>query len=436
MMNTTVMTGFMELTPDQQLEFDRMKNIIQAEYAHFGFTAIDTPVLERADVLLAKAGGETEKQIYRFLKGDTDIAMRFDLTVPLARYVADHYGSLVFPFRRSHIAKVYRGERPQKGRFREFYQCDIDVIGEDTLDVTYDAEMPRIIYAIFSQFNIGAFTVRMNNRKVLSGFMQHLGVERLAADILRVIDKIAKVTPEVFVESLQEVGLSDAQVQQVLNFVAIKGDAQHVITTLRQLGATNEDFSTGVDELEKVVNTITSMGVPEAAFVIDLSIVRGLDYYTGTIYETTLNDYPQLGSVCGGGRYDNLASHYTKRKLPGVGISIGLTRLFSQLLELGIVDAKRKTVADAVLLPLTARELPAAYEAADTLRRAGLNVDVLLEDVPVKKKFKYADRIGIRKVVIVGQDEASSRTVTVQDMETGDKVNVSVEDAIGHIRQS
>lgn len=419
---THVMTGFMELTPRQQLEFNRMKSIIAEEYARFGFTAIDTPVLERAEVLLAKAGGETEKQIYRFLKGDTDIALRFDLTVPLARYVAEHYNDLVFPFRRSHIGKVYRGERAQHGRFREFYQCDIDVIGDGTLAIAYDAELPRIIYAIFSRLNLGDFTIKVNNRHILSGFMAHIGAEPQAAAILRVVDKIEKISHEAFVEELAKLGLIASQVDQVVRFVDIHGSPDEMIAALRAMNISGEAFVRGVNELEKVVNLVRVNGVPDANFAVDLSIARGLDYYTGTVYETFLNKYRQLGSICSGGRYDNLASQYTNHSLPGVGVSIGLTRLFSQLMELGLVESTRKTVADTVVIPLSNEQLDAALAAADYLRAQNLRVDVLLESGPVKKKFKYADKLGVTKVVIIGADEVAKGAYTVQDMRSGERV--------------
>lgn len=435
MINTSVMTGLMELTPAQQLEFDRMKSIIQEEYAHFGFTAIDTPVLERADVLLAKAGGETEKQIYRFMKGDTDIAMRFDLTVPLARYVAEHYGSLVFPFRRSHIAKVYRGERPQKGRYREFYQCDVDVIGEETLDIAYDAELPRIIYAIFTRLAIGDFTIRINNRKILSGFMKHLGAEDQSAALLRAIDKKEKLSAEAFLDELRTIGLNELQVADVSRFTSLQGGTDEIIQNLRDMGISNAQFTQGLDELEQVVRLVRTMGVPDVAFTVDVSIARGLDYYTGTVFETTLNEYPQLGSICSGGRYDDLASHYTKKQLPGVGVSIGLTRLFSQLVELGIVNTDVRSVADALVIPLSDDELPYAYRAAEVLRKEGLCIDVYLESQAMKKKFKYADRIGVRYAVIVGKEEVQKNAVTVQDMTTGEKSVVSVEDAAQYLRR-
>lgn len=425
MIKTRVLTGFMELTPSQQIEFNRIKNIIEQEYERFGFTPIDTPVIERSEVLLAKAGGESEKQIYRFSKGDTDLSLRFDLTVPLARYVAEHYSELSFPFRRSHVAKVYRGERPQKGRYREFYQCDIDVIGEDTLSIEYDAEIPRVIYSIFLRLDFGKFTIKVNNRMILSGLMVHLNAESLATDIIRVIDKIEKISHNEFLSELRQLGLGDSQINDVVHFVQIKGSTDLVLEELRAMNIKNEIFIRGLTDLETVISIMRTMGIPDGHFMIDLSIARGLDYYTGTIYETTLDDYSRVGSICSGGRYDNLASHYTDKNLPGVGISIGLTRLFSQLLELGIIESKANTIADSLIIPLTTKELRVALVLSDQLRAAGINTDVLLASMPVKKKFKYADKIGVRKVIVVGADEAAAEKYTVQDMSTGEKTQLS-----------
>ena len=420
------MTGFMELTPGQQLSFDKMKRIIENEYASFGFTPIDTPVLERSEVLLAKAGGETEKQVYRFLKGNTDISMRFDLTVPLARYVAEHYNEIVFPFRRSQIGKVYRGERPQRGRFREFYQCDIDVIGEESLSLIYDAEMPKVIYAIFSKLNLGSFTIKINNRKILMGLMQHLEVEAQSLEILRVIDKIDKISAGEFNNELQKLGLKPGVVEIIGQFVKQRGLPEEVIKALRSMGVSNELFNQGINELEEVTRLTRTLNLPYGLLVVDTSIARGLDYYTGTVYETTLNDYSQLGSVCSGGRYENLASLYSKRRLPGVGISIGLTRLFSQLTELNLIPENRKTVADTLILPLSANEISLAAQLADSLRANDFKVDTYLGGGPIKKMFKFADRLGINTVLIIGSDEAASGKVTVQNMQTGQKTIVGM----------
>lgn len=424
--NTRVLPGFMELLPEEQLEFNRIKQIISTEYQKFGFTPLDTPVIERSETLLAKAGGETEKQIYRFKKGDNDLSLRFDLTVPLARYVAQHFSDLTFPFKRCHIDKVYRGESPQKGRFREFYQCDIDVIGHNELSLNYDAEIPGVIYSIFSKLNFGKFTIKVNNRKVLTGVMEHLELSDITADVLRIIDKIDKISRDEFITELEKINLNKDQIDSLMNFIGIRGNSVDVIKALRDLNITNQAFNIGVDELEKVTDLMKLMGISEDYFVIDLSIARGLDYYTGTIYETNLDEYPKIGSVCSGGRYDDLASFYTKEKLPGVGISIGLTRLFYQLNEAGIITNNQKTVANILVMPLTDSQIKTSIEVVNSIRESGVNADILLQEMSMKKKFKYADKKGIKYVVVIGEEEAESGILTVQDMITGDKSNITI----------
>ena len=325
--------GFMELLPKEQILFNKIKDTIQRTYEKYGFLPLDTPIIEDANVLLAKAGGETEKQIYRFNKGDNDLSLRFDLTVPLAKYVSARYNELSFPFKRYQIGKVFRGERPQKGRFREFYQCDIDVIGDGELSLMYDAEIPSIIYDIFTKMNIGKFVIRINSRKILNGFFENLNLSDKYQDILRIIDKMEKVSEEDLIEMLKEINLTDEIVNKILSFVKIKGSNENILNSLKNLNIENEMFVNGINELETVINSLRAMNIDEEYFVIDLTIARGLDYYTGIVYETKLVDYPQIGSVCSGGRYDDLATYYTDKKLPGVGISIGLTRLFYQLKE-------------------------------------------------------------------------------------------------------
>jgi histidyl-tRNA synthetase len=426
--NTRALPGMMELLPGEQLEFDRMRRIIEEEYRRFGFTQLDTPALERTETLLAKVGGETAKQMYRFTKGDNELALRFDLTVPLARYVAEHMNDLSFPFRRAHIAKVYRGERPQAGRFREFYQCDIDVIGRDELSLSYDAEAPSVIYQIFKRLDFGKFTIRVNNRKILGGLMAHLGVQQIAPDILRVVDKIEKISRDDLTRELLGLGLTAEQVGTLMEFVAISGQPDQAIPALRNLGVRGELFVSGVDELEQVTRLMSVMGVDPKYFTVDLAIARGLDYYTGTVYETVLDEHPGLGSICSGGRYDDLASYYTSTKLPGVGISIGLTRLFSQLQGLGIVKAARKTVADVLVMPLGDEQLGAAADVSQLLRNAGINVDTLLADMSIKKRFAYADRLGVPYAIVVGAQEVAEGNSTVQNMASGDKVQVNRKD--------
>lgn len=429
MTNTKVMSGFMELTPDMQVEFDRIKRIIEESYCSFGFTPIDTPVLERSEILLAKAGGETEKQIYRFTKGDSDVSMRFDLTVPLARYVADHYNELAFPFRRSHIAKVYRGERPQKGRYREFYQCDIDVIGEGELSIAYDAEIPRVIYSIFSQLNFGKFTIRVSNRKILSGLIAHLGLSyTTSVEVMRVIDKVDKISRVEFIAELKKLGMNTEQIDLLNRYIFTDGESDSTLAALRAAGIDDPVLQQGIDELESVVSFMRIMGIPDSHFRIDLTIARGLDYYTGTIYETTLDDYPRLGSVCSGGRYDDLASHYISKKLPGVGVSIGLTRLFSQLVEQNIVKPQKKSIVEVLVIPLTDDQFNAALNLASCLRSRGILVDTLLVSTTIKKKFKYANRMGIQQVVVLGADEVSRGTFTLQNMISGNKQELTLDE--------
>lgn len=423
---THVLPGFMELLPNEQLAFNRIKRIISEEYQSYGFTPLDTPVIERSETLLAKAGGETEKQIYRFDKGDTDLSLRFDLTVPLARYVAEHFNQLTFPFKRYQIDKVYRGESPQKGRFREFYQCDIDVIGHDSLDTYYDAEIPSVIYSIFSRLDFGKFTISVNNRKILNGLMESLGAEDKSAEALRIIDKIEKVPEEETIGNLESIGLSSNQIKTLMSFISIKGNTNQILSSLRKLNISSEDFLVGVDELETVVKMMILMGIKKDYFKIDLSIARGLDYYTGTVYETRLNDYPQIGSVCSGGRYDNLASYYIDEKLPGVGISIGLTRLFYQLNEIGIIEKTQKTASDVLIIPIG--EVEKSLMIAGKIRQFGLNVDVLLQEMPIKKQFKYANKIGVRYVIVVGEDEAKTDVYTLQNMLTRERKTMSIEE--------
>lgn len=425
----SILSGFIELLPREQVAFNKMKDIIRDTYESYGFIPIDTPVLEKSEILLAKSGGETEKQIYRFQKGDTDMAMRFDLTVPLARFVAQHAGELAFPFKRYHIGKVYRGERPQKGRFREFYQCDIDIIGNGSLSINNDAEIVSVINSVFKKLDFGAFTIMINNRKVLNGFFESVGVTD-KTEVMRIIDKIDKIGRENVAEELIKTGLSETNVEKILDFITIEGSAVEVVEKLKSLTMDNEEFKTGVTELEEVTKYIKAYNVEESSFAINLKIARGLDYYTGTVYETVLNDYPQLGSICSGGRYDNLASNYTKQSLPGVGISIGLSRLFYQLSAAGILkEADTSTTSKILLVPMDGT-LEYTLKSASLLREAGINTEVYLNSGKMGKKFAYADKLGIKFVSVIGEDEIARNVLSIKDMKSGEQKDYSISEAV------
>ena len=425
--------GFMELLPNEQILFNQMKYQIQKSYEKFGFLPLNTPIIESADVLLAKAGGETEKQIYRFNKGDHDLALRFDLTVPLAKYVSMHYGELSFPFKRYQIGKVYRGERPQKGRFREFYQCDIDIIGDTVLNNLYDAELPNVIYTTFTDLGFSDFAIHINNRKLLNGLFDSLNLSNVSGDIMRIVDKIAKIGKENVIKELKELNIDDDSINKIISFIEISGNTDEKLSLLKDLKIENETFSNGLTELEEVINCIRLLGLPENNFMIDLTIARGLDYYTGTVYETFLNDYPELGSVCSGGRYENLAEYYTNKKLPGVGISIGLTRLFYKLNELNIINAKKKSIAD-VLVVSASDDISACLPVASAFRNANINTEVYMEDKKIKAKFKYADKLSIPFVAILGESEIETNTVSLKNMFTGEQVKVDLAEAINIIK--
>lgn len=409
--------GFMELLPAEQIEFNRMRKVIQDTYEKFGFLPLDTPVIESSEVLLAKAGGETEKQIYRFQKGDSDLSLRFDLTVPLAKYVAKHYGELTFPFRRYQIGKVYRGERTQRGRYREFYQCDIDIIGDEELSVMYDAEIPSIIYEIFTNLNFGKFQIHINNRKLLTGFFRSLDLEEKSTDILRIVDKLEKVGTEVVKDMLTEIGVSEAQTETILRLLLTK---ENVFAYLESLQIQDEVFLEGWKELQLVDQYLKSFGVPEEAYIIDFSIARGLDYYTGTVYETILTEHPEFGSVCSGGRYEDLAGYYTKKKLPGVGISIGLTRLYAALKEKQLLSMEEKSISKVIVIPMV-EDLTYPIQVATMLRQKNIPTEIYLEAKAMKKKMNYANKQGIPYAIIVGEDEVANRTVTIKNMLTGEQ---------------
>ena len=422
MIKPRTLSGFMELLPDKQLRFDRMADVIRQAYASYGFTPLDTPAIEDAQILLAKGGGDTEKQIYRFQKGDSDLALRFDLTVPLAKYVALHYGELAFPFRRFQISKVYRGERAQRGRFREFYQADIDVIGDGKLDILNEAEIPAVIYKVFSGFGLRRFQIHVNNRKILNGFYAMLGLTDKSGDIMRTVDKLDKIGPEkVRGLLLEDCGLTEKQAEEILAFISIRGSNAQVIAALEGYAGRNETFDTGLNELKVVTTNLSAFGMPEENFTVDLTIARGLDYYTGTVYETLLLDHPELGSVCSGGRYDNLAGYYIDKPLPGVGISIGLTRLFYVLDEQGLLNpAIPAAPADALVLPMT-QDLGAAVALAEKLRSAGLRVQLYSEQKKFKQKMAYANKLGVPFAVLLGEDEIAQGKCSVKDMASGEQ---------------
>ena len=430
------LSGFMELLPAQQQQLERMMDILRTTYSRYGFTPLDTPVIEASEVLLAKGGGETEKQIYRFQKGDADLALRFDLTVPLAKYVALHGNDLAFPFRRYQIGKVYRGERAQRGRFREFYQADIDIIGDGKLDITNEAEIPSIIYQTFTALGLTRFQIRVNNRKILNGFYAMLGLTDRSGDIMRTVDKLNKIGPhKVCACLMDDVGLTADQAEEIMRFISITGSNDQVLSALEGYRSRHELFDQGLDELTTVTRYLAAFGVPEVNFAVDLTIARGLDYYTGTVYETTLLDYPEIGSVCSGGRYDNLAEYYTDRQLPGVGISIGLTRLFYVLGEQGLLNPSLPTApADVLILPMT-QDLTPAIQLATRLRGAGVRTQLYTEQKKFKAKMNYADKLGVPYVVIMGDDEIAAGLVACKDMTSGEQTKLPFDATLSRIQE-
>jgi histidyl-tRNA synthetase len=431
---TNPLSGFMELLPAEQIVFNKLFDTIRQSYEAFGFIPLDTPVLERAEVLLTKAGGETEKQIYQFKKGDTNLAMRFDLTVPLARYVAEYYGKLNFPFKRYAMGKVYRGERTQAGRFREFYQCDIDVIGDGELDIRFDAEIPSIIYMIFRKLGFEKFTIRINNRKILNGFFASLGITDKSVPVMQTIDSLEKVGETGVRNELHKLELSASIIDQILKFITLMDSGDDVIAGLKKLSISNPQFITGVDELSLVIKYIKEFGIPSTNFAIDLTIARGLDYYTGTVYETRLDDYPEIGSVCSGGRYDDLASHYTTKKLPGVGISIGLTRLFDQLYKKGVVKTGPSTPTRVLIVPMMDDMAP-SLALATVLRSNGIATEVSFVEGKMKKRLGYADKLGIPFAIFIGENEMAKGLYTLKNLQTGEQVELPQEELVKKFRE-
>lgn len=424
----SILPGFMELNPGDQILFNRMMDTIRRNYEKFGFLPIDTPVIEKSEVLLAKGGGETEKQIYKVVKGSTDMSMRFDLTVPLARYVAQHYSELNFPYRRYHIGKVYRGERNQKGRFREFYQADIDIIGNGKLDIINDAEIPSVIYSTFRDLGFEDFTIKINNRKILSGFFSSIEIDD-AHLVLRTVDKLEKIGMKKVEEELEANGLSQDQIHSIKRFIQIEGSNDEIINALSEMRIDNDLFKEGLDEIETVVKYLRLFEVPESNFAIDLTIARGLDYYTGTVYETLLDEYPSIGSVCSGGRYDNLATYYTKQQLPGVGISIGLTRLFYQLMEAGIINTQESSLTKVLVIPMEGY-MDESIKLAAALRKEDIFTQIYLEETKLGKKFNYADKMGIPFVIVIGEEEKKTGEYTLRDMKSGQQTKYDMNSLI------
>ncbi|MEA4955183.1 MAG: histidine--tRNA ligase [Pseudoflavonifractor sp.] len=425
------LSGFMELLPARQAQFERVRDTLAKTYELYGFTPLDTPIIESSEVLLAKAGGETEKQIYRFTKGDSDLALRFDLTVPLAKYVALHQNELAFPFRRYQIGKVYRGERAQRGRFREFYQADIDVIGDGALDIINEAEIPAIIYKTFTSLGLKRFRIRLNNRKILNGLFAVLGLTEQAGDVMRTIDKLDKIGPEkVKTILVEEYAVPADAADRLLNGIR----AEDPLAALEDFKGKDETFDLGVSELSTVVGYLGDFGVPADHFAVDLTIARGLDYYTGTVYETVLLDHPEVGSVCSGGRYDNLAEYYTEKQLPGVGISIGLTRLFYVLQEQGMLNEALPTApADVLVLPMT-DDLSPAIAFATACRSAGVRAQLYTEPKKFKAKMNYADKLGVPFVAFLGEDEVQNGVASLKDMASGEQEKVALSEAPGWLR--
>lgn len=415
----STLPGFMELLPKEQILFNEMRDIIRKNFERAGFLPIDTPVIEKSEVLLAKGGGETEKQIYRFTKGDTDMSLRFDLTVPLARYTVEHFQDLAFPFKRYAIGKVYRGEKAQKGRFREFYQCDIDTIGNGELSITNDAEFPVVIYHTFKDLGFSDFTIHLNNRRILKGFFSSLEISD-STQALRAVDKIDKIGEKDVLKELEDSGISTEKGKKILEFIAIKGSNDDIIKALKDLKIEDEIFKQGLEEIEELIACIKDYDIDEKNYKIDLKIARGLDYYTGTVYETTLDDYPNIGSVCSGGRYDNLASYYTEKTLPGVGISIGLSRLFYQLNQAKIISCEDKSLIDLLILPMDGF-IHEGIKLVAKLRKANVKVSIYTEEAKLGKKFKYADQTKVPYVLVLGEDEVKNGLYSLRNMATGDQ---------------
>lgn len=417
--------GVMELLPEDQLAFDYIKNIIEETFLSYQFLPIDTPAIEKNDILFAKGGGETEKQIFGIDSSKKDMSLRFDLTVPLARYVSEHFSDLNFPFKRYQIAKVYRGERNQKGRYKEFYQCDIDIIGNNSLSIHNDALLPKVIYEIFQKLDFNGIKFHINNRKLLNGFFESLEISD-KEEVLRTIDKKAKIGEENTKELLVEI-CGEEKADKLMELINNKRENKELLTYLESLNL-NDNYKIGLNELKEVYDYMIKFGIDDDSIIIDLSITRGLDYYTSTVYETFLDGYESIGSVCSGGRYENLAGNFSKQNLPGVGLSIGLTRLFYQFQQLGLVEKYKNKFTDCLVIPMDEKLNFYAIDIANKLKEQGLKVDIYLEDGKFKKKINYADKIGVKKVLIIGQEEYENKVVSVKNMEDGKQVSVKIEE--------
>ena len=425
--NTSPISGMQELIPEKQAIFDKLKNENARVYHSHGFLSIETPTIDRTEILLAKAGGDTEKQIYKVFKtaetaDDSDQALRFDHTVPLARYVVEHENDLTFPFKVTQNGKNFRGERAQKGRFREFYQFDVDVIGREKLSISYDAEVIKTAFDAFSTFIKDKVVIRISNRKILSGILQELGLQTKSEDIFGIIDHAEKVPKEKTLSSLEEIGLNKNEIESLVKFMDIKGPREDVIKALKELGIKNEIFEIGVDELDTVLGLLEKQGLKEIT-IGDMLIVRGLDYYTGTVFETFLPEHREIGSICSGGRYENLASNYTDSKYPGVGASIGLTRLFYVLNENNLLSEVSEKPIDLVLIPFSENEYEYTFDLAEKLRGCGKNVDINMTDKKVGDKFTYASKIA-KFASVIGGNEVETGNIEVKNLETGEKIKL------------
>lgn len=420
----STIAGVMELLPEDQLVFDNIKNTIENTFKEYGFSSIDTPVIEKNEILFAKGGGETEKQIFEIASESKDMSLRFDLTVPLARYVSEHFSDLNFPFKRYQIAKVYRGERNQKGRYKEFYQADIDIIGHNDLSIYNDALLAFVIYKAFERLDFPSVTFHINNRKLLNGFFASLDIED-TTEVLRTIDKKDKIGSEKTLELLTEI-IGTEKASQTIEFTQNPANGNDLLEDLAKFDG-NDLYKEGLEELKIVYDYMLAFGVPVENIKIDLAITRGLDYYTSTVYETFINGYESIGSVCSGGRYENLASNFSKQSLPGVGMSIGLTRLFYQFQELGLVSNLQEGNTEVLVLPMDPDQHSYAIEVLKKLKDMGKKADIYLETGKFKKKMNYADKVGAKYAIIIGEEEAKNNEVSIKDMETGEQINQKID---------